>query len=200
MNWAMPFGHDWYDLLKDMGSLIGGVLALIAGFTAYGAGLRQAHATLKAVDKQIEAGDRKDRLQAHCIAVGVYPDLLWVRVRHERASKIIRDEFPKSVALTHQLVEIIHSAKIETPPLINRNLDHLYVLKDAGSPIIQLFSVIIQYNAIIDTLAKQSSKDVNGFDARASAANLSGHLIVIARLLEESEQKIEPYHAQSNLG
>jgi hypothetical protein len=31
MNWATPFGHDWYELLKDMGSLIGGATVLLAG-------------------------------------------------------------------------------------------------------------------------------------------------------------------------
>jgi hypothetical protein len=62
MNWATPFGHDWYELLKDMGSLIGGATALLAGGIAYWAGRIQAKATRRAADMQIAAErERHDR-------------------------------------------------------------------------------------------------------------------------------------------
>jgi hypothetical protein len=72
MNFWPPYDLTWYKLLTDWGSLIGGVFALIAGGIAYGAGLHQANATRK----QIAVNAKKDRLQAHCIAVGIYPELL----------------------------------------------------------------------------------------------------------------------------
>jgi hypothetical protein len=191
MNWAMPCGHEWYDLLRDMGSLIGGVFALIAGIAAGIAAYIVGH-------KQITMSDRKDRLQAHCIAVGIYPEILWVKASHERASKIISDEFPKSSAgFTEQLVELI---RIKAPPLINRSLDQLYVLKEVGASVLQLFSVILQYNAMIYGLAERTSQNVNSFDAQAFATNLSGHLSVMAQLFKEVEQKIKPIHDQSTLG
>jgi hypothetical protein len=197
----MPFGHEWYDLLRDMGSLIGGAFALIAGIAAYIAGQTQAAATQQAADKHIAMSDRKDCLQARCIAVRIYPEILWVKASHERASKIISDEFPKSSAgLAEQLVELIRSASIEATPLINRSLDQLYVLKEVGASVLQLFSVILQYNAMIDGLAERTSQNVNSFDAQAFATNLSGHLSVMAQLLKEVEQKIKPIHDQSTLG
>jgi len=62
MNWATPFGHDWYELLKDMGSLIGGATALLAGGIAYWAGRIQAKATRRAADMQLAAErERHDR-------------------------------------------------------------------------------------------------------------------------------------------
>ena len=181
--------------------MIGGGLALIAGLFAYCAGLRQANATLQAVDKQIEVSNRKDRLQAHCLAVGIYPELLAISVSRERASAIIQDQFPKARnGLTMQIVALIRDVRVVVPPLLSRSVDQLYVLEEAGASVLQLFSVILQYNSMIDTLAKQTSEDVKGFDAQASATNLSGHLSVMARLLKEAEQKIEPIHDQSKLG
>lgn len=184
-----------------MGSLIGGVFALIAGGLAYIAGRTQAAATLKAAKDQIAMSAQNDRLKARCIAVGIYPEILWVKANHERASKIISDEFPKSSAgFTEQLVELIRSARIKAPPLINRSLDQLYVLNEVGVSVLQLFSVILQYNAMIDGHAERTLQNVNSFDAQAFATSLSGHLSVMARLLKEVEQKIKPIHDQSTLG
>jgi hypothetical protein len=44
-----------YQILKDFGGLLAGILALIAGLLAYAAGLRQAKATRKAGEEQIAA-------------------------------------------------------------------------------------------------------------------------------------------------
>jgi hypothetical protein len=124
MNLGLPLDLTWYKLLTDWGSLIGGGFALIAGAIAY-IGARQA------ATKQIAAIARKDRLQAGSIAVGIYPELLTVKVAHERASKIIDEGFPKAKAarpFTAQIVELIRDAQINVPPLLKRNVDNLYLL------------------------------------------------------------------------
>lgn len=117
MDIGLPPGLTWYKLLMDWGSIIGGVFALIAGAFAYWAGIIQARATRRAADAEIAVNARKDKLQAHCIAVGVYPELLAIRAAHERASAIISDEFPKNIALTRQIIDVIRRATIEEPPL-----------------------------------------------------------------------------------
>jgi len=55
MSVGLPTDLTWYKLATDLGSLIGGVFALLAGVAAYFAGLRQARATRKAAHDQIEA-------------------------------------------------------------------------------------------------------------------------------------------------
>ena len=61
-----------YKWLTDLGGLIGGLCALGAGLIAYWAGQR-------AVAKQLATAAKRDRLQAHTIAVGVYPELSSIR-------------------------------------------------------------------------------------------------------------------------
>jgi predicted RNA-binding Zn ribbon-like protein len=53
------FDHSCYEILRDMGSLIGGGFALIAGLIAYGAGRLQATATRQAAAMQVESEQRK---------------------------------------------------------------------------------------------------------------------------------------------
>jgi F0F1-type ATP synthase membrane subunit c/vacuolar-type H+-ATPase subunit K len=76
-------------LLYDWQTLITGAAALLGGLAAYVAGRIQASATREAADRQITAMARKDRLQARGIVVGVYPELLQLQVRHERASNVM---------------------------------------------------------------------------------------------------------------
>ena len=65
---------DWYKIATDLGSLIGGVFALLAGVLAYVAGWLQARATRLAADRQIAAAAKKDRSQARGIVVGIWPN------------------------------------------------------------------------------------------------------------------------------
>jgi hypothetical protein len=102
LNMEWPADLTVYKLLTDWGSFIGGGLALIAGVLAY-IGARQAAA------KQIAALSRKDRLQARSLAVAIQPELLQLKVRHERAMKIISEEFPKQKAPQHLRRKSCHS-------------------------------------------------------------------------------------------
>jgi len=103
----------WLDFADHWQSLIAGAFALVAGVVAYRAGTIQALATEQAAQTQITANDKKDRLQAHCIAVGIYPELLHVKVSHERSQRIITDEFPKiRSSFTAQIVSMIREVKI----------------------------------------------------------------------------------------
>jgi hypothetical protein len=107
---------------------------------------------------QIAVNAKKDHLQAHCVAVGIYPELLSITVSRERASTIIQNEFPKvQRGFTTQIVALIRDVRVVVPPLLSRNVDQLYVLEEAGATILQPLSVILQYNYMVDTLAKKIS-------------------------------------------
>jgi hypothetical protein len=69
----IPDDRHLYKLLTDWGGFFGGIFALIAGLAAYWAGQNQANATLQAARDQIAVGIKKDRSQAHALAVAVYP-------------------------------------------------------------------------------------------------------------------------------
>jgi hypothetical protein len=73
-------------LLYDWQTIITGGLAIVAAIIG-------AWAAYCIGNAQMAAAKRKDRLQAQCIAVAISPELLDFKVRHERASKIINQEF-----------------------------------------------------------------------------------------------------------
>lgn len=199
---GLPQDLTWYKLLSDQGGLVGGVFALIAGIAAYAAGFVQARATRQAADRQIASANRKDRLQALCIAVGIYPELLVIRVTYERALKIVNEEFAKAKAagssiFTTQIVALIRSAYIEIPPLLIRNIDQLYLLDDAGPTLLQLVSITLQYNSLVDALSEQISQQVDSFDPPGHAQSLSGQLQAIGRLLDEADHQLAPIHDEA---
>jgi hypothetical protein len=194
LNMGWPPDLTLYKFLTDWGSFIGGGIALIAGVLAY-IGARQAAA------KQIAALSRKDRLQARSLAVAILPELLQLKVRHERATKIIGEEFPKAKAsrgiLTAQVVSLILSAQIGLPPLLSRTVDQLYILEDAGPALLQLISVILQYDGLIRTLAEQINANVDSFNPAAHQQNFAGQLHVIAQDIAEAERLIGPIHDEA---
>jgi hypothetical protein len=202
VNMGLPTDLSWYKLLADQGSFIGGVFALAAGTAAYLAGRVQANATRQAADRQIAAATRKDRLQAHCVVVGIYPELLAVRVTYERALKIINEEFPKAKALgsailTAQIVALIRSARIKLPPLLVRSIEQFYLLDDAGPTVLQLVAIVLQYNDLVNTLTEQISDDVDSFDPPDHAQALSGQLQAIGQLLNEADRLLIPIHDEA---
>jgi hypothetical protein len=181
--------------LYDWQTLITGGLAIVAAIIGAWAAYRVGNA-------QITAAKRKDRLQAQCIAVAISPELLDFKVRHERASKIIGEEFPKTKAqrpnvMTDAVVALILDAKIEVPPLLSQTVDQLYILDDAGPTLLQLISVTLQYNHMITTLAGQIRQHVDNFNPPEHQRDLSGHLRVIGQNIADAERLIAPLHDEA---
>lgn len=180
-----------YEFFRDQGSMIGGVLALIAGVVAY-VGARQAAAN------QIGAMARKDRLQARAIIVGVFPELLALQVEHDMASRVVNEQFPSVRGqLTSGIVDVIRSAQIRIPPLLGRNVDNLYVVQPGAASLLQIVSFTLQYNDLVETLAQQIAQDANRFDPQRHQQALSGHLTAIAMALGDAIREISPIHDEA---
>ena len=196
----IPDDRNLYKLLTDWGGLVGGVFALIAGLVAYRAGQHQAKATLDAARDQIAADVEKDRSQAHALAVAIYPELLLVGQKIERAEKIItanyrtNDEFSNNFNLFTGNRRTFGELKVVEPPLIRENGHRLFVMGEAGATIFQLLGVILQYNRMVETLVTQATKGDAGVD------DLFGHLAVMKALVELAEQQIRPIHDHAEVG
>jgi len=186
-----PADVTLYKLLTDWGSFFAGIFALIAGAVAY-IGAKQAAV------RQIAALTRKDRLQARGIVVGVYPELLALKVMHDRASKIIHEQFPlaKNRAPV-QIVSVVQSAHIELPPLLARNVDNFFLVEPGGASLLQVVSFTLQYNDLVQTLTQQVAQNVVGFDPPAHQQALAGHLRAVAIALKDAMREIGPIHDEA---
>lgn len=190
MDLGLPTDLTWYKLLTDWGSLIGGGFALIAGAVAY-IGARQA------ATKQIGAMARKDRMQARGIVVGVYPELLELQIDHERASKAVEQWPSMQTMLAVTLVPVIRSAKIELTPLMARNVDNFFLVEPGGASLQQVASFTLQYNGLVDNLAKQVADNPHSFDPPAHQQAVSGNLKAIGMALADAVRETAPIHHEA---
>ena len=179
---------SWYRIAADLGGIIAGVCALLAGGMAYFAGLLQARATRLAADRQLAADGNRDRLRAHSIAVGIYPELVSIRGDHEKARHVIDDVWP---TISHySATAIAADARISIPPLLDRFTGDLHLLGDGGHSLLQLISIILQYDSLIDDVAQNIERQVNVLDPTRLAKALSQHLKIIGERLDEAQQKV----------
>jgi hypothetical protein len=194
---VLPLQRNPFEtFLSNWQTLITGGLAIIAAIIGAGAAYHVGSA-------QMAAAKRKDRLQARCIAVAISPELLDLKVRHERASKIIAEEFPKAKypgVMRDTVVALIRDAQIEIPPLLNRSVDQLYIVGEAGPTLLQLISVVLQYNNLITALAEQMRQHVDRFDPPEHQKDLSGHLHAIGQDIADAERLIAPIHDEATAG
>jgi hypothetical protein len=179
-----------YKLLTDWGSLIGGVLALVAGLFAY-VGARQAAA------KQVAAVAARDRLQAHGIAVAIYPELLKLPQVIEGKQKYLDQvvaqlsgKQPGQFVAGHLQIP----AAIALPPMLNRNCDLLFVLGEAAGPeCLQLVSLILQYQERLETTAAGMMM-LNAVDWVEGIRGLQELLGVLTGVVARCEQEVRPIY------
>jgi hypothetical protein len=79
-------------VLYDWQTLIAGLLAIAAAVIAAVIGARAGYRVNNA---QLAAAKQKDRVQARCLAVAIFPELLQLQLSPKRATEVINQEFPK---------------------------------------------------------------------------------------------------------
>jgi hypothetical protein len=75
----------------------------------------------------------------------------------------------------------------------------VYILDEAGPTLLQLISVLLQYNNLITTLAAQIQQHVDQFDPPEHQEHLSGHLKLIGLNIADAEKLIAPIHDEATI-
>jgi hypothetical protein len=191
----VPTDRNLYHLLTDWGGVIGGIFALIAGWAAYRAGQNQAAATLQAARDQIAQNAKRDRLQAHSMAVAIYPELTLVISQVESVQHIVTEELREDDP--HKSVfrdaELVRHYKVDEPQLIRENGHRLFVMGEAGATIFQLLGVILQYNYLVEQLILVEKLSPFQFLTMGKFSEL---VETMAALVKQAEQEIAPIRDQ----
>ncbi len=139
---------------------------------------------------------RRDRLQARGIAVAIYPELLKLRVTiTDIRSGLTRQQGELGNLAGQSVVAGIQSvALISTPPMIDRNIDRLFVLGNlAGPSCLALVGMLIQYNDFVYQLTSRFTMMAPRQWADA-LPQLEDHLDLLDKVTEKCEREVKPIH------
>jgi len=144
---------------------------------------------------------RRDRLQARCIATAIYPDILSIEVGLGRVRGVLKQLVSISAAHVGQhYMADLNMAQIEIPSMLTRNVDNLYLLgEQAGPTCLQLVSIVLQYNDLVQSAAAQLADKAKGEWTNLLHA-LEGHLKAIDILVGEAQQELAAVHDAQALG
>jgi hypothetical protein len=147
-----------------------------------------------AIWRQSWAERSREKSQARGIAVAIYPELLKMDVGLERATSIMRDISASKGHPAVALAQMLSAAKIGIPPMMRLNLKRLHWLPgDAGPTVIQLVSVTMQFDELVDSCAMQI-KGLGVTDAKGHVTDLAGHLKLLTQVLTQAQQQVGPIH------
>lgn len=161
-------------------------LQAIAAFTALGL-------SVWAVRASGAAQRHRDLLELRGLAVAIYPDLCMlpivvddVRERLSRIPTITGDQtFPLMVEQT---------AAIQLPPLMERNIDKLFLLGDvAGPSCIQLVRFLLQYKEAVQRIVAVTIM-MDASQKKEALKQIDQHLIFFRAIIEKCEVEVRPIH------
>jgi hypothetical protein len=139
---------------------------------------------------------RRDLLQARGIAVAIYPELQKLKVTVSDIQGNLEQFRMQASHLVGQSVaaNIQGLAQISMPPMIDRNIDKLFMLgKVAGPSCLQLVGMLFQYNTFVDQLTG-GMMSMNAQQWTDAVPHLEDHLALIDRIIEKCEHEVRPIH------
>jgi hypothetical protein len=139
---------------------------------------------------------RKDRLQAHGIAVAIYPELLKLKTTIDDMRSVVAAliRHDQSALAQGMAANVDGNLKIEIPSMLDRNLDRLFLLGDAAGPAcLQLVTVILQHNKLVDTVtARILSMEKAQTDE--ALGYVEQHLILLEKVVVKCCDSVRPIH------
>jgi hypothetical protein len=140
---------------------------------------------------------QRDLLQARGIAVAIYPEILKLK---ETACDTRRDLAQHQSVAGHLVGQSVAAtiqglAHIDVPPMIDRNIDRLFMLGGtAGPTCLQLVGILYQYNTFVDQLVARMMM-MNSEQWNAAVPRLRDHLTLLDQVIEKCEHEVGPLHA-----
>ena len=139
---------------------------------------------------------RRNRLELRALAVAIYPEIEMLKVSIQGVRKEIisikaryGNFVGQSVAGTLQV-----AAYIPTPPMIERNIDKLFILGDvAGPSCVHLVRLLLQYSDTVQMIS-QHIVMMNADQWTEAIDQLEQHLALLDSVIGKCEHEIRPIH------
>jgi hypothetical protein len=139
---------------------------------------------------------QRNRQEIRGVAVAIYPEIemLAEATRTVRGAMIdlktrYSDLVGQSVGASFQT-----AANIGIPPMLDRNIDRLFILGDlAGPSCLQLVRFITQYNSTVEDMA-QRIMIMNAEQWKEAVGHLEDHLRLLDQVIAKCEHEVRPIH------
>ena len=136
--------------------------------------------------------ENERRMKARAISKAIFPELLEARAALD--GTVARWRGATGGILGAGSVAQLAAFRMRVPPSLESAFDQLYVLGEpAGPSLMQLKSVMAQYNRMIDELERRVSSDREVVLERAAEA-MAGHLAALDKLIQDAKAEITPIH------
>ena len=146
---------------------------------------------------RVGAADRKrDRLQASGIASAIYPELLKLRITVDYIQKGLAQFKTTAGHLAGQSIaaDIERLAQIPIPPMIDRNIDRLFMLGgSAGPSCLQLVGGLFQYNNLVEQFTN-GMMSMNAAEWTSRMPDLEKSVSLVGDAIEQCEREVRPIH------
>jgi hypothetical protein len=135
----------------------------------------------------------RDLLEQRGIGVAIYPELLMLPTLVGN----VRQNLPRLALVDGDQSFALHlerAAIIQIPPMIDRNIDKLFLLGNAAGPAcLSLVRFITQYNDLVHRLAASSfMMDVS--QKKQSFEQIEQHLALLEKIIEKCAHDVRPIH------
>ncbi len=139
---------------------------------------------------------RRERQEIRALAVAVYPEIEMlkastqnVRTRIAEIKNRYSNLMGQSVAATLQL-----STHIQMPPMIERNIDKLFILGDiAGPSCVHLVRLLIKYNDTVEQIVARVTH-LNAEQWITAVGHLEEHLALLDKVIDKCEHEVRSIH------
>jgi hypothetical protein len=148
------------------------------------------------VQRQGAAERRRYRQEMDTLAVAVYPEIAMLKITIQTVRERITKLKETNAGLTGQSIGATFQAAsyIPIPPMLERNIDKLFILGDvAGPTCIQLSRLIIQYNATVETIT-QRILTLNADQWITAIQQVYEHLALLDKVVDKADHEVRPIH------
>ncbi|GLH77041.1 hypothetical protein SSBR45G_19490 [Bradyrhizobium sp. SSBR45G] len=142
------------------------------------------------------ASRRRDRLESRGLAVAVFPEILMLKAIIQQIRDSITDLKARYGNLVGQSIaaELQNRTAISIPPMLERNIDKLFLLGDlAGPSCLHLVRLIMQYNDIVARMAVLVAT-MNAEQWGGALVQLQAHLQLLDQIIANCEHEVQKIH------
>ncbi|WP_316168410.1 MULTISPECIES: hypothetical protein [unclassified Bradyrhizobium] len=181
----IEFFHSW--VLKP---------ELLAGWLQAGAAIAALAISCWAVLWTSASSRRRDRLELRGLAVAVFPEIMMLKASIPEIRKDLADIPRRYKGLVGQSIaaELQMRTSIPLPPMMERNVDKLFLLGEvAGPSCLHLVRLIMQYNSTIDGIAAHVAV-MNAEQWVEAVRQIDDHLKLLDGVVAKCENEVKPIH------